>query len=46
LTSGTGQPNLWLKLKNLQPTNAYKIRSAANAVALLSDSDRAHGVGR
>jgi threonine dehydratase len=35
---------IWLKLENLQPTNAYKIRGAANAVASLSDSDRAKGV--
>jgi threonine dehydratase len=33
-----------LKLENLQPTNAYKIRGAANAVARLSDEDRARGV--
>ena len=30
-------PEIWLKLENLQPTNAYKIRGAANAVARLSD---------
>jgi threonine dehydratase len=35
---------IWLKLENLQPTNAYKIRGAANAVANLSDEDRARGV--
>jgi threonine dehydratase len=28
---------VWLKLENLQPTNAYKIRGASNAVAKLSD---------
>ena len=28
---------IWLKLENLQPTNAYKIRGASNAVARLSD---------
>ena len=33
-----------LKLENLQPTNAYKIRGAANAVAKLSDDERARGV--
>jgi threonine dehydratase len=33
-----------LKLENLQPTNAYKIRGAANAVAALSDEARAKGV--
>jgi threonine dehydratase len=35
---------IWLKLENLQPTNAYKIRGASNAVAKLSDDDRAKGV--
>jgi len=35
---------IWLKLENLQPTNAYKIRGAANAVASLSDEERARGV--
>jgi threonine dehydratase len=33
-----------LKLENLQPINAYKLRGAANAVALLSESERKHGV--
>jgi threonine dehydratase len=33
-----------LKLENLQPTNAYKIRGASNAVARLSDEERARGV--
>jgi threonine dehydratase len=33
-----------LKLENLQPTNAYKIRGGANAVAALSDEERARGV--
>jgi len=37
-------PEVWLKLENLQPTNAYKIRGAANAVARLSDEERARGV--
>ena len=37
-------PEIWLKLENLQPTNAYKIRGAANAVAKLSDEERARGV--
>jgi len=36
--------NIFLKLENLQPTNAYKIRGAANAVASLSDEARARGV--
>lgn len=37
-------PEIWLKLENLQPINAFKIRGAANAVALLSDEARAKGV--
>jgi threonine dehydratase len=39
-----GAPEIWLKLENLQPTNAYKIRGAMNAVAALSDEERAKGV--
>ena len=38
------QDDIWLKLENLQPINAFKIRGAANAVALLSDADRKKGV--
>lgn len=37
-------PEIYLKLENLQPTNAYKIRGATNAVARLSDEERARGV--
>jgi len=44
LDLGSGAPQIWLKLENLQPTNAYKIRGAANAVAKLSDAERAKGV--
>jgi threonine dehydratase len=44
LELGGGAPEIWLKLENLQPTNAYKIRGAANAVAHLSDEERARGV--
>jgi threonine dehydratase len=40
----SGAPEIWLKLENLQPTNAYKIRGAMNAVAALSDEERAKGV--
>jgi threonine dehydratase len=36
--------SIYLKLENLQPTNAYKIRGASNAVAALSDQARAKGV--
>ena len=44
LDLGGGAPDIRLKLENLQPTNAYKIRGAANAVARLSDAERARGV--
>ncbi|MBV9989809.1 MAG: pyridoxal-phosphate dependent enzyme [Alphaproteobacteria bacterium] len=44
LQLGAGFPDVRLKLENLQPINAYKLRGAANAVALLSDADRAKGV--
>ena len=37
-------PDIRLKLENLQPINAYKLRGAANAVALLSQEERNHGV--
>ena len=41
---GKDAPEIYLKLENLQPTNAYKIRGATNAVARLSDEERARGV--
>jgi threonine dehydratase len=44
LELGTQFPEIWLKLENLQPINAYKLRGAANAVALLSESERKRGV--
>jgi threonine dehydratase len=44
LDVASGGPDIWLKLENLQPTNAYKIRGAANAVARLSDEQRSRGV--
>jgi threonine dehydratase len=37
-------PDIRLKLENLQPINAYKLRGAANAVAMLSDAERSRGV--
>src|SRR5688500_5042224 len=39
-----GSPDVRLKLENLQPINAYKLRGAANAVAMLSDEERRRGV--
>jgi threonine dehydratase len=44
LELGPGFPDIRLKLENLQPINAYKLRGAANAVALLSEAERARGV--
>lgn len=44
LDLGPGFPDIRLKLENLQPTNAYKLRGAANAVAKLSDAARNRGV--
>lgn len=44
LELGSGYPDIRLKLENLQPINAYKLRGAANAVAMLSSAERAHGV--
>ena len=44
LDLGPGFPDIRLKLENLQPINAYKLRGASNAVALLSEMDRARGV--
>jgi threonine dehydratase len=44
LDLGADGPDIRLKLENLQPTNAYKIRGGANAVANLSDQARRRGV--
>lgn len=44
LELGPGYPDIRLKLENLQPINAYKLRGAANAVAMLPDSERRRGV--
>lgn len=44
LDLGPGFPDIRLKLENLQPINAYKLRGAANAVAMLSESERKRGV--
>src|SRR5262245_30407635 len=44
LELGEGFPDIRLKLENLQPINAYKLRGAANAVAMLSESERRRGV--
>jgi threonine dehydratase len=44
LDLGPDSLKILLKLENLQPTNSYKLRGAANAVAMLSESDRSRGV--
>src|SRR5437762_7765531 len=44
LELGPDFPDVRLKLENLQPINAYKLRGAANAVAMLSESERKRGV--
>jgi len=41
---GPDGPDVRLKLENLQPINAYKLRGAANAVAMLEPAERARGV--
>ena len=42
---GKGFPDIRLKLENLQPINAYKLRGAANAVAMLSDEQKREANG-
>ena len=44
LELGADYPDIRLKLENLQPINAYKLRGAANAVAMLTESERKRGV--
>src|SRR6266480_2338983 len=44
LELGPEFPDIRLKLENLQPINAYKLRGASNAVAMLSQADRKRGV--
>jgi len=44
LQLGPNAPDIRLKLENLQPINAYKLRGAANAVAMLTEAERARGV--
>jgi threonine dehydratase len=44
LDLGSGFPDIRLKLENLQPINAYKLRGAANAVAMLNEAERRRGV--
>lgn len=44
LDLGPDGPDIRLKLENLQPTNAYKIRGATNAIVRLSEQQCARGV--
>jgi threonine dehydratase len=44
LELGDGFPDIRLKLENLQPINAYKLRGAMNALAMLPDAERRRGV--
>jgi threonine dehydratase len=44
LELGSNFPDIRLKLENLQPINAYKLRGAANAVAMLPEAERNRGV--
>ena len=44
LELGAEFPDIRLKLENLQPINAYKLRGAANAVAMLSEEEHERGV--
>jgi threonine dehydratase len=41
---GTTGPRIFLKMENLQPINSFKLRGAANAVAMLDPGQRALGV--
>lgn len=38
------EPEIWLKLENLQPIGSFKIRGAASAIGLLSREELARGV--
>src|SRR2546428_12924532 len=44
LELGPDFPDVRLKLENLQPINAYKLRGAANEVAMLPEPERKRGV--
>jgi threonine dehydratase len=42
--AGRDAPEIWLKLETLQPIGAFKIRGAANAIALLSPDELKDGI--
>ena len=44
LQTGPGTPEIYVKLENLQPINSFKLRGAANAVAMLPPERRSLGV--
>jgi threonine dehydratase len=44
LLVSVAHPGLWLKPENLQPTGAFKLRGATNAVLSRPESERAAGV--
>lgn len=44
LQTGVPRPEIYLKLEILQPINSFKLRGAANAVAMLDPERRADGV--
>lgn len=44
LETGAGGREIYLKLENLQPINSFKLRGAANAVAMVPHGLRARGV--
>lgn len=41
---GTSDPEVWLKLENLQSTNSFKIRGALSAITALTPDERSKGV--
>jgi threonine dehydratase len=43
LSEKTGK-QVWLKLENMQPTGAFKLRGAANAILNLTDEQKSKGV--
>src|SRR5262245_29880372 len=44
LLESVAYPGLWLKCENLQPTGAFKLRGATNAVLNLPETARSAGV--
>ncbi|MFW6152824.1 MAG: pyridoxal-phosphate dependent enzyme, partial [Halobacteriota archaeon] len=41
---GTADPEVWLKLENLQPVNSFKLRGAMAAITALDPEERARGI--